>query len=101
MSVARPRRNKPLMAFGIILTSVSPIAGVAGTIASLSSGKGGGAAASVIVGLAGTVSGIVMIAHGAHRMTPEELEESKKAALFMPVPSVSVGLGSVQATWTF
>lgn len=102
----RPRRSKGLLATGIVLTSVSPVAMMIGLLVNTGGDQAGKNVASVLCGIAGAGTGVLMIVHGAHRLTPEELEERRReerrgdrsSAL---VPAVSVGLGAIQAAWTF
>lgn len=100
-----PRRSKGLLALGITMTSACPLVMAVGLVIRGGGDNTGKDVAVGMIGVVGTVTGIGLTVYGAHRLTPEEMEERRKerrdvlsSAL---VPAVSVGLGSVEATWKF
>ena len=87
------------------MTSACPVVMAVGLVIRAGGDNTGKDVVMGMIGVLGTVTGIGLTVYGAHRLTPEELEEQRKERRnALPpalVPAVSVGLGSVQATWKF
>lgn len=101
-----PRRNRGTLALGIVFTCIVPIGTAAGVIARPSGDSTAKDWAVGVVGTLATVGSIGLIVYSAKRMTPEEYRNevrAKKELSWQSVlPSnVQVGMGSMQATWTF
>ncbi|MBK8257212.1 MAG: hypothetical protein IPK82_31630 [Polyangiaceae bacterium] len=101
-----PRRNRGLLALGIVLTCTVPVGTIAGVLARPSGDSTGKDWVVGVIGTMATAASVGLIVYSAKRMTPEEyrnevrMKQASSWQTLLPT-NVHVGVGSVHASWTF